>query len=156
MNSSSSWSTPVRGTATVMAMVAAALVPTAMAVPTLTSTFRAARPGSPSVERFYGARRNRPAPCLPQTKAATCAAVSPKSHDEAVDGEPAAGTLGAVLYANTTRNLLLEQEWVELVQSIAARDQAALHELYERAHRPVFTLILRITCNRQTAEEVTL
>ncbi len=69
---------------------------------------------------------------------------------------PAAGTLGAVLYANRARTLLLEKEWVDLVVSIAARDQSALHALYERAHRPVFTLILRITCNRQTAEEVTL
>ena len=82
--------------------------------------------------------------------------MSPKSHEGETDGEPVAGTLGTVLYANTARPLLLEQEWVELVQSIAARNQSALHELYERAHRPVFTLILRITCNRQTAEEVTL
>jgi RNA polymerase sigma-70 factor, ECF subfamily len=71
-------------------------------------------------------------------------------------GEPAPGTLGTVLYANKTRAPVLEKEWVELVRSIADRDQRALHALYERAHRPVFTLIMRITSNRQTAEEVTL
>jgi RNA polymerase sigma-70 factor, ECF subfamily len=31
-----------------------------------------------------------------------------------------------------------------------------LHELYEMAHRVVFTLIVRITANRETAEELTL
>jgi RNA polymerase sigma-70 factor (ECF subfamily) len=49
-----------------------------------------------------------------------------------------------------------EGEWVVLVQSVAAGDQGALHALYERAHRAVFTLIMRITANRETAEEVTL
>ena len=39
---------------------------------------------------------------------------------------------------------------------IAAGDQLALHALYERAHRLVFTLMVRITCNRATAEELTL
>jgi RNA polymerase sigma-70 factor (ECF subfamily) len=42
------------------------------------------------------------------------------------------------------------------VRSIAAGDQAALRALYERAHRIVFTLIMRISGNRQTAEELTL
>jgi RNA polymerase sigma-70 factor (ECF subfamily) len=42
------------------------------------------------------------------------------------------------------------------VRSVAARDQLALHALYERSHRLVFTLALRITCNPETAEEVTL
>ncbi len=82
--------------------------------------------------------------------------MSLKSHEGASDGKPAAGTLGAVLYANAARAPSLEKPWVDLVHAVAARDQSALHALYERAHRPVFTLILRITCNRQTAEEVTL
>lgn len=43
-----------------------------------------------------------------------------------------------------------------LVTSIAAGDQLALHVLYERAHRVVFTLTMRITGNRETAEELTL
>ncbi len=64
-------------------------------------------------------------------------------------------TLGDVLYANS-KTPAPEQVWVALVQSIAAGDQRALHALYERAHRPVFTLIMRITANRETAEEITL
>ena len=54
--------------------------------------------------------------------------------------------LGDVLYAKS-KAPVLEQEWATLVQSVAAGDQLALHALYERAHRPVFTLILRITAN---------
>jgi RNA polymerase sigma-70 factor (ECF subfamily) len=49
-----------------------------------------------------------------------------------------------------------EQDWARLVQSIAAGDQLALHALYEMAHRPVFTLTMRITANRETAEELTI
>ena len=64
-------------------------------------------------------------------------------------------TLGDVLYAKS-KAALLEQDWATLVQSIAAGDQLALHALYERAHRPVFTLIMRITANRETAEELTI
>ena len=72
---------------------------------------------------------------------------------EGTQGSPA--TLGDVLYAKS-KAPAPEQEWVTLVQSIAAGDQLALHALYERAHRPVFTLIMRITANRETAEELTV
>ena len=64
-------------------------------------------------------------------------------------------TLGDVLYA-TSKAPVPEQDWTALVQSIAGGDQLALHALYERAHRPVFTLIMRITANRETAEELTI
>src|SRR5947207_1578672 len=64
-------------------------------------------------------------------------------------------TLGDVLYARS-KTPVPEQDWSALVQSIAAGDQLALHALYERAHRMVFTLILRITANRETAEELTI
>jgi RNA polymerase sigma-70 factor, ECF subfamily len=64
-------------------------------------------------------------------------------------------TLGDVLY-HTSKAPVPEQDWATLVQSIAAGDQRALHALYERAHRVVFTLIMRITANRETAEEVTI
>jgi RNA polymerase sigma-70 factor, ECF subfamily len=64
-------------------------------------------------------------------------------------------TLGDVLYA-ASKAAVPEQEWTALVQSIADGDQLALHALYERAHRPVFTLIMRITANRETAEELTI
>jgi len=64
-------------------------------------------------------------------------------------------TLGDVLYVKS-RAPVPEQDWATLVESIAAGDQYALHALYERAHRPVFTLIMRITANREAAEELTI
>jgi len=64
-------------------------------------------------------------------------------------------TLGDVLYAKSEAPVA-EQEWVMLVRSIAAGDQLALHALYERSHRVVFTLMMRITANRETAEELTI
>ena len=64
-------------------------------------------------------------------------------------------TLGDVLYANG-KTPVPEQEWAMLVQSIAAGDQFALHALYERTYRLVFTLIMRIVANRETAEELTI
>ena len=64
-------------------------------------------------------------------------------------------TLGAVLYARS-KDVVSEQDWANLVQLIAAGDQTALHDLYERAHRMVFTLVMRITANRETAEELTV
>jgi RNA polymerase sigma-70 factor (ECF subfamily) len=77
-----------------------------------------------------------------------------RSAEEACKQRP--GTLGALLYAKAPKPNELEQDWTTLVQSIAAGDQLALHALYERTHRIVFTLIMRITANRETAEEVTL
>lgn len=65
-------------------------------------------------------------------------------------------TLGDLLYTDKTKPRISEADWVGLVRSIAAGDQAALRALYERTHRIVFTLIMRITHNRETAEEVTL
>src|SRR5690242_4827690 len=67
----------------------------------------------------------------------------------------ASATLGDVLYANSNPPVP-EQAWAKLVQSIAAGDQLALHALYEMAHRPVFTLAMRLTANRETAEELTI
>ncbi|HEX2139956.1 MAG TPA: sigma-70 family RNA polymerase sigma factor [Woeseiaceae bacterium] len=71
-------------------------------------------------------------------------------------GDSETGTLGDLLYADTSKSRVSEQDWVALVQAVASRDQRALQALYERTHRLVFTLILRITGNRETAEEVTL
>jgi len=65
-------------------------------------------------------------------------------------------TLGDVLYATPGPAVESEARWVQLVRSVAGGDVAALHALYDRAHRPVFTLALRITCSRESAEEVTL
>ncbi len=61
-----------------------------------------------------------------------------------------------MLYAGSSKTPVPEKDWVRLVKSVAAGDQLALHALYERAHRVVFTLIMRITANRETAEELTL
>ena len=69
------------------------------------------------------------------------------------DNTPA--TLGDVLYAKS-KAPVPEQDWATLVRSMAAGDQLALHTLYEMAHRMVFTLIMRITANRETAEELTI
>jgi RNA polymerase sigma-70 factor, ECF subfamily len=77
-----------------------------------------------------------------------------QSEQDRCDGSPA--TLGDVLYADKSKSLASEKDWVALVNAIAAGDQLALHALYERAHRLVFTLTVRITSNRETAEEVTL
>jgi RNA polymerase sigma-70 factor (ECF subfamily) len=66
-------------------------------------------------------------------------------------------TLGDVLYAGRSKSqVVAEAEWVALVRRVAAGDQPALHALYDRAHRVVYTLIVRITGNRESAEELTL
>ena len=70
--------------------------------------------------------------------------------------EPRPATLGDLLYANRARTPASEKGWVTVVQAIAAGDQLALHALYVPTHRLVFTLIMRITGNRETAEELTL
>jgi RNA polymerase sigma-70 factor (ECF subfamily) len=70
--------------------------------------------------------------------------------------DDALGTLGDLLYADKAKTPVPEKEWVGLVESIAAGDQHALHALYERTHRLVFTLIVRITNSPETAEELTV
>ena len=69
--------------------------------------------------------------------------------------QKAPATLGDVLYAKA-KPPVPEEDWARLVRSIAAGDQLALHALYDRASRPVFTLIMRITANREMAEELTI
>jgi RNA polymerase sigma-70 factor (ECF subfamily) len=65
-------------------------------------------------------------------------------------------TLGDLLYAGRFDTSIPEPDWVRLVDSIAAGDQQALRALYERTHRIVFTLVMRICGNREMAEELTL
>ena len=77
-------------------------------------------------------------------------------HCEKDGGATSTGTLGDVLYAKPSGPVASENDWARLVQSMVAGDQLALHALYERSHRLVFTLIVRITGNRETAEELTL
>ena len=66
-----------------------------------------------------------------------------------------AATLGDLLYADRS-TVLPEQDWVRLVEAIATGDQLALRSLYERTHRIVFTLAVRICKTRELADEVTL
>lgn len=61
-----------------------------------------------------------------------------------------------MLYARGQKPPVAGQEWVELVRSIANADQRALHVLYRQLHRLVFTLSVRITGSRETAEELTV
>ena len=77
-------------------------------------------------------------------------------HAEEEEGGAAPATLGDVLYRDKSKALVSESDWVALVQTVAAGDQLALHAWYERANRLVYTLIVRITCNRETAEELTV
>ena len=74
-----------------------------------------------------------------------------------MDDKPATPkTLEDILYADKAKSRIREERWVTLLESIAAGDQRALYTLYEETHRIVFTLIVRITANRETAEEVTV
>src|SRR5690348_18392703 len=65
-------------------------------------------------------------------------------------------TLGDILFADKSKARVSEDEWLKLVRAVAAGDQRALHSLYEQTYRIVFTLIVRMTANQETAEEVTL
>lgn len=65
-------------------------------------------------------------------------------------------TLGDILFADKSKIRLSENDWLQLVRAVADGDQRALHSIYEQTHRIVFTLIVRITANQETAEEVTL
>jgi RNA polymerase sigma-70 factor, ECF subfamily len=83
-------------------------------------------------------------------------AVSPTRRPRKDHGDGSTRALGDLLYADKAKTRVSEKDWVVLVESIAAGDQLALHALYERTHRIVFTLIMQITHNRETAEELTL
>jgi RNA polymerase sigma-70 factor (ECF subfamily) len=82
--------------------------------------------------------------------------VSPAKRTDQHPPDTATRTLGDLLYADERTSRVSENEWVELVQAIAARNQEALYTLYEQAHRLVFTLIVRITNDVESAEELTV
>ena len=69
--------------------------------------------------------------------------------------KPQPKTLGDVLSAHKAARVP-EGYWVDLVRSMAAGDSRALHTLYAQTNRMVFTLIMRITGSRETAEELTV
>jgi DNA-directed RNA polymerase specialized sigma24 family protein len=99
--------------------------------------------------RIFIATLDRPAANLQNPPMAKLAVIP----EEGTQKPPA--TLGDVLYAKA-KGAVPEQHWETLVEAVAAGDQLALHELYEMAHRIVFTLIMRLTANRETAEELTI
>ena len=67
-------------------------------------------------------------------------------------------TLGDVLYRDgaASDEALTERDWIVLINYVAAGDQRALRQLYERTHRLVFSLIARITNSREVAEDLTI
>jgi RNA polymerase sigma-70 factor, ECF subfamily len=71
-------------------------------------------------------------------------------------GRADAKTLGDILFADKAKVHRSEDDWLQLVRAVAAGDERALHSLYEQTHRIVFTLVVRITADQETAEEVTL
>lgn len=72
-------------------------------------------------------------------------------HDECTSG-----TLGDLVYSDKSKARASEEDWLAILQCIAAGDRLALRALYERAHPIAFTLAMRVLDNRQSAEEVTL
>jgi RNA polymerase sigma-70 factor, ECF subfamily len=83
-------------------------------------------------------------------------AVSAREPISGTSGDADHSTLGDLLHADPAKARVCEDEWVGIVRAIAAGDQAALRALYERTHRLVFTLTMRIAASRATAEELTL
>lgn len=65
-------------------------------------------------------------------------------------------TLGDVLFASRTGWLVAEQDWVRLLDSVAAGNPLALHALYERTHCFVYTLLRRLVGDSETAQDLTL
>jgi RNA polymerase sigma-70 factor, ECF subfamily len=70
------------------------------------------------------------------------------------DNEPT--LLGDLLYPESGKAVISENDYVAFIGGIAAGEQRALRALYERTHRIVYTLIVRIINNRETAEELTI
>jgi len=63
-------------------------------------------------------------------------------------------TLGDLLYADKAKTPVSENEWTELVRATAGGDPSALEALYMRTQQIVFTLLVRITDNRDAAEDL--
>jgi RNA polymerase sigma-70 factor, ECF subfamily len=82
--------------------------------------------------------------------------MSASPRPEEVSPDEADATLGKLLYANPAKPVVSEAEWVALVHAIAAHDPSALQGLYQRSHRLVYTLALRITGSPESADELTV
>ena len=63
-------------------------------------------------------------------------------------------TLGDLLYANKAKAPVSENEWAALVRATAGGDPSALEALYMRTQQIIFTLLVRITNDRDTAEDL--
>jgi hypothetical protein len=74
----------------------------------------------------------------------------------AAGAAPDLKTLGDILFSDKSKMRASEDDWLKCIRAIARGDEGALQSFYERTHQIVFTLILRITADRETAEEVTL
>lgn len=66
--------------------------------------------------------------------------------------QASAATLGEVIYGKLSAPPRPESEWARLVSAIAAGNGAALLSLYDRTARAVYTLLVRLTFDRETAE----
>ena len=64
--------------------------------------------------------------------------------------------LGDLLYPGRDSAIVSETHWRGLLHAVGRGDALAMHALYTQTSRVVFTLIMRIVQNRDTAEEVTL
>jgi len=82
--------------------------------------------------------------------------MSADPHPDTQRGAPPRRTLGDLLYSNPQKARVPEEEWVALLQAVAAGDQRALCAIYARTHRIVFTSILRMVKSRESAEELTV
>ena len=69
---------------------------------------------------------------------------------------PRTATLSDLVFHKPLPPPTPESEWATLVRAIAAGNAEALPTLYERMHRIVYTLMLRITHDREVADELTL
>jgi RNA polymerase sigma-70 factor, ECF subfamily len=115
------------------------------------------RPENTPVEQARGMLSDFVRVARPRSKTNGSATANGKSSSGRPDeNRAAAATLGDLLYADKGKTRVSEDDWVEIVRSIATGNLLAMRGLYERTHRAVFTLIMRLVNDRETAEELTL
>lgn len=68
---------------------------------------------------------------------------------------PRSTTLGDLLFSKPVPLSAPERDWRALVRAVASGNEDALHTLYDRMHRIVFTLMLRLVNEWDVAEELT-
>lgn len=65
-------------------------------------------------------------------------------------------TLGDLLYADQAKHRVAEEDWQGLLKAVPSGSRPALHMLFERTNRIVYTLLVRITGDRRVAEALTV